>query len=201
VIISFVCVELLGPPAGPASAVPHAGHGVQGRRQHKAVVPVGGAQADSERGAPAVDHKVALRARFAAIRWVRAGLGAPLLAATDALSKLARLQSRCPASERRSSSTRWSPTQTPASCQSRKRRQQVMPEQPSSRGNISQGMPDRRMKMMPASAARSSHRGRPSLGLGGSGGKIGATAAQRSSETGGLLIAPQRPNPGFVRCS
>ena len=106
VIIGLVRVQLLGPPARPTSPVPHARHGVQGGRQHEAVVAVGWAQAHSERCASAVDHKMALRARFAAIRRVRSGFGAPLLAGTDALSRLARLQSRCPASERRSRSTR-----------------------------------------------------------------------------------------------
>jgi len=43
----------------------------------------------------AVDHKVVLRPRFAAIRRVGAGLGSPLFAGTAALSKEARVQSRC----------------------------------------------------------------------------------------------------------
>jgi hypothetical protein len=105
-VVGLVGVELLGPPTGPALAVPHARHRVEGGRQHQAVVPVRRAQTDAERRAPSVDHKVALRARFASIRRVRAGLGTPLLAGTDALSRLARLQSSCPASERRSRSTR-----------------------------------------------------------------------------------------------
>jgi hypothetical protein len=46
-------------------------------------VPVGWAQAQPERGAPAVDHNVALRARSSAISRVRAGLIAPLLAGTE----------------------------------------------------------------------------------------------------------------------
>jgi hypothetical protein len=92
--------------------------------------------------------------------------GPYVFAATDALSRLARLQSKCPASDRRSSSTRCSAAQTPASCQSRNRRQQVMPEQPSSRGSISQGMPERSTKMMPARVSRLSQRGRPTLRLG-----------------------------------
>jgi hypothetical protein len=201
VIIGLVRVELVRPLLGATPPRAPAGHGVEGWSQHDAVVAVGRAQAHPERRAPAVDHKVALRARFAAIRWVRAGLGAPLFAATAALSSAARLQSSCPASESRSSSTRCSPVQTPASCQSRNLRQQVMPEQPSSRGSISQGMPERRTKTIPAKAARSSQRGRPPLGLGGSEGSSGSMAAQRSSETRGLFIPPQRSSRSFVRCS
>lgn len=147
-VIGLVGVEL----ARTATTVAHAKHGIQSRCQHHAVVPIGRAQPHPERGAPPVDHKMALRDRFAAIRGVRAGFCTPLFAAMAALSRLARLQSRCPASDSRSSSTRWSLAQTPVVCQSRNLRQQVMPEQPNSRGSISQGMPDRRTKMMPTKA-------------------------------------------------
>ena len=200
VVISLISVKLLRPLARPPPSATDAGHRIKGRRQHDAVMAVGWAQTHPERRAPTVDHKMALRARLAAIRWVRAGLRTPLLAATEALSSEARLQSRCPASPSCSSSTRCSAAQTPASCQSRSLRQQVIPEQPSSRGSISQGMPERRTKMMPASAARSSQRGRPPRGLGGAGGKSGSSAAHNSSVTRGFLIAPQRSSRGFVRC-
>jgi hypothetical protein len=173
VIIHLVGVELFRAFEGPSPSAPDARHGVQGRRQHDAVVPVGGAQAHPERCASAVDHTVALRAWFAAISRGWAGLGAPFLAATEALSSAARLQSRCPAFASRCKSTRWRPAQAPVSCQSRSLRQQVMPEQPNSLGNISYGMPERRTKLMLAKTARSSHRGRPPLGLRGSAGSSG----------------------------
>ncbi len=64
VVIGLVGVELVGPPPGTTSAVPHAGHSVQGGRPHQAVMPVGRVQADPERRASPIDHKVALRARF-----------------------------------------------------------------------------------------------------------------------------------------
>lgn len=185
-VIGLVGVEL----ARTATTVAHAKHGIQSRCQHHAVVPIGRAQPHPERGAPPVDHKMALRDRFAAIRGVRAGFCTPLFAAMAALSRLARLQSRCPASDSRSSSTRWSLAQTPVVCQSRNLRQQVMPEQPNSRGSISQGMPDRRTKMMPAKASRSSHRGRPPFGFGRSLARSGAMASQKSSGARGLLVAP-----------
>ena len=199
--IGLVGVEPVGALARTATTVAHAWHGIQSGCRHHAVVPVGRAQSHFERGAPAVDHKMALCARFAAIRWVRAGLGTPLFAATAALSRLARLQSRGPAFDGRSSSTRWSLPQTPAVCQSRSLRQQVMPEQPNSRGSISQGMPERSTKMMPAKASRSSHRGRPPFGFGGSLGRSGPMASRRSSGTRGLLLASQRMSSGFVRRS
>jgi hypothetical protein len=54
----------------------------------------------------------------------------------------------------------------PASCQSRNRRQQVMPEpQPSSCDSISHGMPLRSAKRIPVKQARSGKRGLPPFGL------------------------------------
>ncbi len=62
-------------------------------------------------------------------------------------------------------------------------------------------MPERRTKMMPAKAARSSQRGRPPLGLGGSEGSSGAKAAQRSSDAivgyKGLAHSPPTPKCQF----
>lgn len=105
-VVSLVGVELVRALARTSTTVAHAWHGIQNGCQHHAVVPVGRAQLHPERGAPAVDHKMALHARFAAIRRVRAGLGTPLFVATAALSRDARLQSGCPTSERRSKRTR-----------------------------------------------------------------------------------------------
>jgi hypothetical protein len=132
----------------------------------------------------AVGHNVALRARFAAIRRIRAGLVAPLFAGTLAESSAARSQSM-PLRSPNSSRIAWcSARQTSACCQSRKRRQHVTPlPQPISRGSISHGMPLRSTKRMPASAARFGTRGRPPFGFGGSGGSNGSTIAHSSSVT------------------
>jgi hypothetical protein len=156
-------------------------------------VAVSAGQERGERDAAPVDHNMALRAGhplgLAAIRRVGADGFAPLLAGMLAESRLARLQSMRSASPNRSRSSRWSRSHTPASCQSRSRRQQVTPEpHPSSWGSISHGMPDFRTKMIPVKAARFGMRGRPPLGLGGSGGSSGATTAHRSSLTSGLLM-------------
>jgi hypothetical protein len=73
-----------------------------------------------------------------------------------------------------SSKEKWISCQMPASCQSRNRRQQVMPEpQPSSCGSISQGIPLRRTNRIPVKQARSGKRGLPLLGLRGEGGSSG----------------------------
>jgi hypothetical protein len=67
----------------------------------------------------------------------------------------------------------------------------VMPVQPqTSRGRRSQPIPDHSTNTMPSKARRSSHRGRPPFGFGGSGGSRGSTAAHSSSLTRGPLIAP-----------
>lgn len=112
-------------------------------------------------------------------------------AGTLALSRDARFQSMRPASCNRCNSAWCRRFQTPACCQSRRRRQQVMPlPQPISCGSIFQGMPLFKAKMMPVSAARSLTQGRPPLGLGGSWGRSGSTTAHSSSVTRGLLIHP-----------
>ena len=127
--------------------------------------------------------------------------GPYVLAGTEALSSAARLQSRASPSASCSSRARCSRAHTPASCQSRRRRQHVMPEQPSWRGSNSHAVPERSTNRMPASALRSSHRGRPPFGLGGSGGSRGAMADQRASVTRGSFITPERAQTSFVRCS
>jgi len=77
-----------------------------------------------------------------------------------------------------------------ARCQSRRRRQQVMPDpQPISCGRYSHGMPVLRTKRIPVSAARSATIGRPPLGRGGCLGNSGSITAHRSSLTSGLAIA------------
>ena len=156
------------------------------------VVDVGGREPDREWDALAVDHQVALRARFAAVGRVRPDRlvrTAPPLAGMLELSRLARDQSSRLASPNRSSRARCRRCQTPACCQSRKRRQQVTPlPQPSSWGRYSQGKPVLSTNRMPVRAARSGRRGRPPLGLGSSGGSSGAITSQRASLTNGLAM-------------
>ena len=85
-----------------------------------------------------------------------------------------------------------------------RRRQQVMPAPPPiSTGRYSHGIPVFRTKWMPVRQARSAMRGRPPLGLGGSGGSIGSIQVQRSSGRRGLLMPPLLPLPflGFDSCS
>src|SRR5215204_680668 len=67
------------------------------------------------------------------------------------------------------------------------------------RGNISQGMPLFSTNSMPVRAARSSMRGLPPLGLGGSSGSSGSITSHSSSVTSFLAILSPYPPPCFVR--
>ncbi len=156
-----------------------------------------------EGNAVGVDHKMALRARFATIRRSRPGFLAPFFAGTVEASTAARLQSSWSASRNRLSSSCWSRSQTPAACQSRKRRQQVMPlPQPSSCGSMGQGIPERSTKMIPARHARSGMRGLPPFGFRLSGGSSGAITVHNSSGTRGVAIRTYPCNfHGFVNNS
>jgi hypothetical protein len=71
---------------------------------------------------------------------------------------------------------------TPPRCQSRRRRQHVIPDpHPSSCGSICQGMPLRRTNRMPVRHARSETRGRPPFGRRGGVGKNGSTRSHNGS--------------------
>jgi hypothetical protein len=164
------------------------------------VVRVRRREAEDQGDTSAVDHKMALRARFAAIRRIRPGRFAPLFAGTLAASRLARDQSSWSASPNQSNSTWWSRCQTPASCHATSRRQQVEPlPQPSSAGSRPQGRPVFSTKMIPVRHARSGTRGRPPFGFGSSFGSSGSIASHNSSDTNGLLMPShvQAPDHGF----
>ena len=194
VVVAFVRVQLGGPLAGPPGALPDRRHGVEQRLEEPAVVHVRGAEQERERDAAGIDQDVALGAGLAAVGRVRAGEFAPLFAGKEALSREQRPKSIAFARPSRSSRARWSRSKTPAACQSRSRRQQVMPEpQPISWGSLAHGMPVRSTKTMPSSTLRSSTGGRPPFGRGGRSGSKGAISAQSASGTRGSAIRPGYP--------
>lgn len=93
-IVSFVGVQLVRPV--PRSAAPTRAqrrNGIEGGRHLRAVVPIGARQEEAERRAAGICDEVALRARLAPVRRVRASGRAPFFAGKEALSRLARLQS------------------------------------------------------------------------------------------------------------
>src|SRR3712207_6805343 len=178
-VVALVGVQLiwaLAWPAWLARRAPDRLDGVHHILEDLRVVDVCGAEHYGERDALPVGNKMALRARFAAIRRILSDLLAPLLAATPAESSEALDQSILSASPSLSSKTRCNRRHTPASCQSRSLRQHVEPDpQPISLGSISQGMPVLSTKTMPVRAALLGTRGLPPLGLGSSGGSSGST--------------------------
>jgi hypothetical protein len=202
-VVRLICMQLRWSFAWPTAPSSDRRNRVQQRLEVDAVMAVGRSQQDRERNAVSLDDQMPLRARFALVGGIRTDLLAPLFAGILALSRLARLQSIWSAAPSWSSKAWWSRSQTPASCQSRNRRQQVTPlPQPISSGSISHGMPDLRTKMIPVKAARSGTRGRPPFGFGGSGGSSGSMISHNSSETSGLAIMPHPSTAhGFERHS
>jgi hypothetical protein len=195
VVVGFVGMYLIGALPRSASRTLNRLDRVQKLLENHRIVDIGGSADHTERDARPLDYNMALRARLSLICGIRSGSLSPLLAGTLAESKEARSQSICFASPRRSKRTRCSFSHTPASCHSRKRRQQVTPlPQPISWGSISQGMPLFSTNRMPVRAARSSMRGLPPFGLGGSSGNSGSTISQSSSLTNSLAIFSTYPN-------
>jgi hypothetical protein len=189
-VVGFVGVELAGPGARAAGAPPlDRVDTLQDVLEDDGVVDVRGGQEDRQWEAIPIDDQVALRAGLAPIGRIRPGLFAPFFAGTLALSRLARLQSICPAPSRRSRIAWWIPCQTPACSHSDSRRQHVIPHpQPISCGRSSHASPVFNTKTIPVRHARSGTRGRPPFGFGGSGGISGSTISHNSSGTSSLLM-------------
>ncbi len=186
-VVGFVGVQFSRPSTRMSDLSANGPDCIDGRGQQAHVMHICRRLDYRQRDALSIDHNMALRARFAAVHRVRPGVFAPPGAGTLAESSEARSQSIWPAALSRLSNSWCNRSQTPAFCQSRKRRQQVMPEpQPISWGSISQGMPLLSTNKMPVSAARLSTRGRPPFGFSGSGGSKGSIIAHSSLVTSGL---------------
>jgi hypothetical protein len=133
----------------------------RGDRQHQglqlaAVMDVGRGDLGAQRNALGVGAKMMFAARFAAVGRIWPRLKPPKTARTLLESTTARDQSIRSATCRRRNNSRWSFSHTPACCQSRSRRQQVMPlPHPSSSGRSRQAMPVLSTKRIPVKAARS----------------------------------------------
>ncbi len=182
VIISFVGMALVGPSLRAAGLSSNRRNGVEHVRKHCAVMDVGTCQPRGQWNTAPVCHKMPFRPRLAAIRWIWARGRPPFFAGIDDESTQTRLKSSLFAPRRRRSSSSCNLSQTPASCQSRSRRQQVTPEpQPSSGGKSSHAMPVRSTNRIPLSAARSEMRGRPPRGFGAGAGKSFSIIGHRPS--------------------
>ncbi len=181
-VVSPICMKLVGAASRTTTESRHARDGVNERFEHHRVVTIGDGYHRRQRHAASVYDEMSLAAKLAAIRWVRSGLLAPPRGlATVAPSMLARLQSIWSCSRRRLSRAKCSRAQTPLACQSRRRRQHVIPlPKPSSLGRSSHGIPVCRTNRMPFSAARSSTRGRPPLVDASTTGSSGCSAFHNS---------------------
>jgi len=206
-VVRPICVHRFGTFARAALRALDRLDGIDQRYGHFRVVDVGPGMLNSQRGTVAVGDQMAFRAVFAPIRGIRARLGPPKTARTEQLSIAAADQSMASAWPSSSSRACQTFSQTPATCQSRKRRQQVIPHPaPNSLGRYSQGMPVRSTNRMPVSAFRFGTGGRPPWGFGFGGGKNGSTRSHSSSVSSGLAIAVSsmilvfdRPNPSSIR--
>lgn len=102
-------------------------------RENGDVVTIGSCELDSQQNSVPVANHMALATELRAIGGVRAGMLPPKTARTEELSNIALDQSIRESRESQSSNAKWIKSQMPASCQSRKRLQQVIPEpQPNS---------------------------------------------------------------------
>lgn len=197
-VVTPVCMQFDGSVSQHSIWPRQCRDGIHHFQQHGNVTYIGGGMPYCERDSLGVDHKMALRARFSAIRRIWAGFFAPPGAGTLPASMLARDQSIWSDRDNRSNNTRCSCSHTPASCQSRNRRQQVMPlPQPSSGGSISQGIPVLNTNRIPVKTARLLRRGRPPLGLGGSGGRRGSMICHNSSLISTFAIPLSYQDSGF----
>ena len=141
-------------------------------------------QYDCQWNAMTIANQVALAAVLRPICGIWPSQQPPKTARTEQLSTTARDQSIWPSRESQSNNTKWIKSQIPPCCQSRNRRQQLIPEpQPSLCGSVRHGLPLRSTKMMPVRQARSVRRGRPPCGLGDGIGRRGSIKFHKASGT------------------
>ena len=157
----------------------------------RAVMDIRARERARERDAVGVGNNMVLATAFAPIRRVWAGFFAPPTARTLELSTAATDRSIASLARSFASSSSWILSQTPASCHSCSRRQQVTPEpHPISLGRYSQGIPVRRTKRMPVRTLRRSTGFRPGWCLlRGFTGISGSISSHSSSSRIGFAIA------------
>ena len=188
-IVSAICKNLIWTPAGTATRLFDRWNSIDQCNGHLGIMNIRPGMLNRQRRALAINNQVTLRAVFAPIRGIRACFRPPKSARTEQLSMAETDQSIASAMPNSSSKARHIFCQTPAVCQSRSRRQQVIPlPQPISWGRYSQGVPLLRTNRIPVRQARSGTRGRPPLGFGGSGGICRLMRSHSSSVSSGLAM-------------
>src|SRR5690606_11981001 len=150
VVVGTVGVERVGSATGPSASTSHRGNRLDQRDELGDVVAVATGQRHRQRDTATLADHMVLRSVPGPIDWAGTGFRPPFNARTWEPSAAARDQSISPAALSLASSNSCSRGHTPASVQSRSRRQQVMPEPyPSSCGKNSHGMPVYSTNKMP----------------------------------------------------
>jgi hypothetical protein len=188
-VVTAVALNALRSVAWSASLAGNRRNGFHQRQQLRHIVEIGAGERGCQRNARRIRDDMVLAPRLAAICGVSAGFCPPSTALTLELSTTARDQSIRSDALSLSSRSWCNRFQTPASCQSRSRRQQLIPQpQPISWGSIDHGMPVRSTNKMPVSASRLPIGGRPPLGDDTIGGRSGSTNSHSSSDTSTLAM-------------
>ena len=161
-VVSPIALHPIRPEAGVTDAPGEGGDSVHQQQQLGHIGAVGPGENRRQRNAVRVRDQMVFRPGLAAVRGIGARLIPPKTARTDAESATARDQSIRSAACSCANTVRWILSQTPAFCQSRNRRQQVIPDpHPISRGRSSQGMPVFNTNRIPVSTRRLSNGFRP----------------------------------------
>ncbi len=191
-VVGTISLNTFGLFQRPSAFASHRRYTINQRHQLRNVMPVGLGQNDIDRDALRIDEKVVLAALLTAIGWVRSSFFPPCTDLTDELSATAREKSILSAARSLSSSTPCSFFHTPAFCQARSRRRQVMPEpHPISCGSISHGIPDCNRNRMPVNTRQSSSGLRPGWVLRRRlTGSSGWTISHSSSSTSSRAMLP-----------
>ena len=190
-VIAAVTLHTVRPVAGATRLSCDSGNCINQRQQLCDIMAVSSGQNNRQGNAVGIGDYMMFRAGFTSIRGVWAGFCPPQRARTEALSTTARDQSIFSASRSLFNKARWILSQMPAFCQSRRRRQQVIPDpHPISCGRYSQPMPVLRTNKMPVKVLRLPTGFRPGYrnrrGL--AGGSNGSISCHNSSSKIGLAM-------------
>ena len=186
VVVAAVSVDPVRALTGPPAAAAYRRDRLDQGHELGDVVAVAAGQRDRQRDAVRFGDQVVLRAGPGTVDRARAGFGPPFIARMCEPSITALDQSSAPAAFSSASSDSCSRCHTPASCQSRSRRQQVIPEpKPSSCGKNSHGIPVYRTNKIPDRTFRSSSRLRP--GWSARRGTTGSSGSIRSHNPSGTI--------------
>ena len=154
------------------------------------IVTIGPGQCGCKRDSFAIGDDVVFGAQFPSIRGIRTCFRPPKTARTEPESTTAREKSIWSDSRSLLSKTLCTLSHIPAFCQSRSRRQQVIPEpQPISCGRYSHGMPVLSTNRIPVKTSRLPTGGLPPLGDGSCLGNMGSIICHNSSGNSGLAMS------------